>query len=72
MRYLSVDAAEENYIRKPNPCAQCGEPLIAPAWSEQLSERRVRYAWECSTCDYEFETVVYLNAEESLVLLDAA
>jgi len=50
-------------LRKPNPYAQCGEPLIAAKWSEHLTERCIRYVWECDACGYAFETTVYLRAE---------
>jgi ribosomal protein L37AE/L43A len=44
------------------PCAQCGENLIAPIWSEYVAERCVRHVWSCEACGYEFETTVYLRA----------
>jgi len=40
------------------PCAQCGESLFMPEWSEYVDERRVRHLWECEACDYAFETIV--------------
>jgi DNA-directed RNA polymerase subunit M/transcription elongation factor TFIIS len=43
-----------------NECAQCGNMLIAPVWSEHLSERSIRHLWNCDTCDYKYETTVYL------------
>jgi ribosomal protein L37AE/L43A len=43
-----------------NECAQCGNVLIAPVWSEHLSEHSVRHLWNCDACDYEYETTVYL------------
>jgi len=45
------------------PCAQCGDTLIAPEWSEHVSERCVRHVWSCEACGYEVETSVYLRAE---------
>jgi ribosomal protein L37AE/L43A len=47
-----------------NECAQCGNLLIAPVWSENLSERRVRHLWKCDACDYSYETMVYLAARD--------
>ncbi len=44
------------------PCAQCGDPLIAPTWAEHVNERCVRHLWECEACGYKFETAVYLRA----------
>ena len=40
------------------PCAQCGEPLFAPEWSEYIQEGRIRHLWSCDSCDYRFETLV--------------
>ena len=40
------------------PCAQCGDTLFAPEWSEYIDERRIRHLWSCDTCDYRFETLV--------------
>jgi hypothetical protein len=42
-----------------NACPQCCRLLLAPEWSEYLSERCVRHAWSCDACGYEFETSVY-------------
>jgi len=39
-------------------CAQCGEHLFVPEWSEFVDERRVRHLWECDACGYVFETTV--------------
>ncbi len=43
-----------------NECAQCGNSLIGPVWSEYLRERCVRHLWNCDACGYTFETMVYL------------
>jgi hypothetical protein len=40
------------------PCAQCGDPLFAPEWSEYVDDRRIRHLWSCDSCDYRFETLV--------------
>ena len=37
-----------------NSCPQCSGWLLAPDWSEHLSERCVRHAWSCEACGYEF------------------
>lgn len=54
-------------------CAQCGYALIAPVWSEHLSERCIRHLWNCDACGYSYETLVYLapraNAQH---IVDAA
>ena len=44
-------------------CAQCGEPIFMPEWSEYLNDRRVRHLWSCDQCGYKFETLVYFPAE---------
>ena len=61
MRYHPVDAKEKDTVSKRNPCAQCGEPLIAAVWSEHITEGRIRHLWQCDACGYEFETLVYLR-----------
>ena len=43
-------------------CAQCGERLFVPEWSEFLDERRVRHLWQCEPCGYSFETIVCFAA----------
>jgi hypothetical protein len=45
-----------------NPCQQCSESLLAPDWSEYVSERCVRHTWSCQTCGYQFETTVVFPA----------
>jgi hypothetical protein len=44
--------------RPANRCAQCGETIFLPEWSEYLTHRRVRHLWECEACGYKFETLV--------------
>jgi hypothetical protein len=43
-------------------CAQCGEPLFVPEWSESLDSRRVRHLWHCEQCGYNFETTIRFAA----------
>jgi rubredoxin len=45
-----------------NTCPQCSAWLLAPDWSELLSERCVRHTWSCEACGYEFETAVFFPA----------
>ncbi len=45
-----------------NSCPQCSQWLLAPTWSEYLSERCVRHTWSCDACGYEFETAVFFPA----------
>ena len=40
------------------PCAQCGDTLFAPEWSEYLDDRNIRHLWSCDDCGYRFETLV--------------
>ena len=44
--------------RPVNLCAQCGETIFLPQWSEYLDTCRVRHLWECEACGYQFETLV--------------
>lgn len=41
-------------------CPQCGETLLAPEWSEHVSERCIRHYWTCESCGYGFESSIYL------------
>jgi hypothetical protein len=50
------------------PCAQCGDALIAPQWSEHVSARCVRHVWSCESCGYQFESLVYLHASSGISL----
>jgi ribosomal protein L37AE/L43A len=46
-----------------NQCAQCRGNIIAPEWSEHLSDHCVRNVWSCEACGYQFEDTVYLSRE---------
>lgn len=46
-------------------CAQCGEMVRQPEWSEYCGEREVRHLWNCSACGYTFETHVRLAAPQA-------
>jgi hypothetical protein len=37
------------------------ELVSAPAYSEFLKRDNVRHTWICTKCDYEFETLIWLN-----------
>jgi rubredoxin len=43
-------------------CAQCGERLFMPEWSELLDGSRLRHLWACDACGYAFETTVRFPA----------
>jgi hypothetical protein len=45
-------------------CAQCGERIYLPEWSECLENGSVRHLWHCEACDYAFETTVRMSAAE--------
>jgi hypothetical protein len=50
---------------RPRPaleCAQCGEQLYIPEWSEYLDDSRARHLWCCDACGYKFETLVRFAA----------
>jgi len=49
------------YLPHGNPCAQCGEPIAAPDWTEN-GPRRISYLWHCKACDYKFEAVAFYDA----------
>ena len=51
-------------------CAQCGADMIAPKWSEHLSDHCVRNVWSCEACGYQFEDLVYLSAQPADSLRD--
>ncbi len=55
--------------RSLNQCAQCGADIIAPEWSEHLSDQRIRNVWSCEVCGYQFEDTVYLSPRELTISL---
>jgi uncharacterized protein with PIN domain len=44
-------------------CEKCGEALIAPEWSEYVSERLVLNLWSCTNCGNRFETEAFVLAD---------
>jgi DNA-directed RNA polymerase subunit RPC12/RpoP len=44
--------------RPPIECAQCGERIFMPEWSEWVDSSQIRHLWRCEACDYCFETTV--------------
>jgi hypothetical protein len=60
--YDARDAKRYARSRPVLECAQCGERLYVPQWSEYLDGGRVRHLWVCEACDYAFETTVYFAA----------
>ena len=59
---LRPDRAHKIPPRPVIECAQCGERLYLPEWSELVDERRMRHLWACDTCGYQFETTVKFRA----------
>lgn len=43
-------------------CAQCGERIYIPEWSECLDGGKIRHLWQCEACGYSFETTVRFMA----------
>jgi ribosomal protein L37AE/L43A len=43
-------------------CVKCGETLIAPEWSEYVSEELVLNLWSCRNCGQRFETEAHIPA----------
>jgi ribosomal protein L37AE/L43A len=66
---------ESDTIARPSArtqCAQCGDTLIAPEWSEHVNERCVRHFWSCDACGHEFETAVYLQESAACSIMRPA
>jgi hypothetical protein len=49
---------QPSHPRLSTTCAQCGDPIFMPEWSEYLEAHRVHHLWECEACGYKFETHV--------------
>jgi hypothetical protein len=61
---MAEDLAFREFVPHQNPCAQCGRPIMAPAWIEAGS-RRMSYLWVCSACNYRFATVAFFEDAQS-------
>ena len=44
-------------------CDKCGKALIAPKWSEYVSDGLVLNFWYCLKCGYQFETEAYMPTD---------
>jgi hypothetical protein len=42
-------------------CVRCNDSLIAPNWSEYVSERHIRHSWSCESCGHQFEIADHLR-----------
>jgi DNA-directed RNA polymerase subunit RPC12/RpoP len=51
-----VVTSTNNYSSYGIACALCNHRLIAPNWSEYVSENHVRHSWSCESCGHQFET----------------
>jgi hypothetical protein len=60
-----VVTSTNNYLPYGIACAGCDESLIAPNWSEYVSEHRIRHSWSCESCGYQFEISEYLRFERA-------
>ena len=51
---VRTTSARKKYLeaRTVNKCAQSGENIFLPEWSEYLERHRVRHLWECDACGY--------------------
>ncbi len=58
----SPGAARVARTRPTNECAQCGEAIFMPEWSEWLNPACARHLWQCEACGYSFETTVRFAA----------
>jgi hypothetical protein len=47
-------------------CARCNYTLIAPNWSEYVSEHQVRHSWSCESCGHQFETLEDVRGSASV------
>lgn len=64
---MSFESGKSSRFTPPRPiteCAQCGDQLFLPEWSEHMDERCVRHLWKCEACGYSFETTfVYARVD---------
>jgi hypothetical protein len=59
---LLDDAGAFVRSRPTTECAQCGERIYVPEWTEYRDGGRIRHLWACEACGYAFETVVRFAA----------
>lgn len=57
---LVRDAGKFARLRAVIECAQCGERIYVPEWTEYRDGGRVRQLWACENCGYAFETIVHV------------
>jgi len=54
---MRVKSVYDNYSSYGIACVHCNDRLIAPNWSEFVSEFHVRHFWSCENCGRQFETL---------------
>ena len=52
-------------------CGKSGELLIAPEWSEFVSERLIVNLWTCTTCGDRFETSAGMTDDDEQIPVSA-
>jgi hypothetical protein len=52
-------------------CAQCGERLYVPEWTEYRDGGRVLHLWRCEACGCSFETAVRFFAAKKQAVRSA-
>ena len=57
MQLPSPTARKFAHARPIIACAQCGDQIFSPDWSEYFDDGRVRHLWACDACGYQFETI---------------
>ncbi len=62
MDFHTRGTAKSPHPRTQIECAQCGNSLFMPEWSELVDDRRVRHLWQCDACGYAFETTIRFAA----------
>jgi hypothetical protein len=63
MSMLTRDGARLRPFRPTIECAQCGELLFLPEWTEYHDNGRIKHLWACESCGYSFETTVRYTAD---------
>ena len=58
-----VLTSTNNYFSYGIACAECNHRLIAPNWSEYVSEHHIRHFWSCESFGHQFETSEHVRFE---------
>jgi ribosomal protein L37AE/L43A len=57
---LEAEKKKQRRVAMTTTCVKCGEALIAPDWSEFVSEQLVLNLWTCTKCGDRFQTKTYM------------